>query len=256
MRLLPLTRHLTQPPDTPSATPTARRATRSTGPGPRGYRSADAQAAERAPLPRPQPYRPPRPSHTLALQPGNMGKAAATGMSAIRPRRNRVVACANAETVRWVAHPWRNLQRNGQAQPLPQPRAPGRPRRPGHAARTAPRARTIWRSSVRAAGTEGAVSQYGRPPQPYGQAQQEAAQRGGVAGTGCGERVVGGVPGDLRLHQVVGEVCRVHTGIRSLVRIWCQIGHSPDEVVVRVIVLCRRKLISAIEGLAPSRQTT
>ncbi len=71
----------------------------------------------------------------------------------------------------------------------------------GHAARTAPWARARWRSSERAARYRGDGFPVGVPPQPYGQEQQAAAQGGGVAGARCGECLVGGVPGGLRLHQ-------------------------------------------------------
>ncbi|GGV12050.1 hypothetical protein GCM10010260_58330 [Streptomyces filipinensis] len=39
-----------------------------------------------------------------------------------------------------------------------------------------------------------------RAGKPDGQEQQAAAQGGGVAGAGCGERLIDGVPGGLRLH--------------------------------------------------------
>lgn len=94
-----------------------------------------------------------------------MGRAAATGMSAGRPRQNSVVTCADTRTVLRAAQ---HL-----AQPLAQPPAhqigatlaatscSWPTGTAGHTARTAPWARARWHSSDRAVGIEGTVSQWG-----------------------------------------------------------------------------------------------
>lgn len=90
-----------------------------------------------------------------------MGKAAVTGMSAVRPRRTHVVTCTDTRAALRVAQP----QSQQMAQPigatLVATSCSWSTEASGHAAWTVPRARANCRSSERAAGAEGTVPQQG-----------------------------------------------------------------------------------------------
>ncbi len=112
----------TPAPTLPPPTPHARRHHHPDG----GAAARPTRNPAQRPDLRPRPHRPTRPP-TPQLQPGTWAKAAATGMSANRPRRNLLVTCADTQAAPRRATPSATRTATPRATPVAPPAQPPLP---------------------------------------------------------------------------------------------------------------------------------